>query len=92
MTTPVPADSDGLFSAGEVAPADLPVTGLRSRPASDLAAVDAALAGDGYAWLEALLPPPQPPQCEACGALMQLPAGAPVLWACPVCYPAEAAA
>lgn len=91
MTASLPPPGDGLFSAGEVAPAQLPVTGLRSRPQADLAAVDAALAGDGYAWLKAMLPEPQPPQCEACGALMRLPASAPVLWACPVCYPAEAA-
>lgn len=94
MTTelPDPAGDGCLFDAGEVAQADLPVTGLRSRPAADLAAVDAALAGDGYAWLKALLPPSQPPKCEACGVPMRLPAGAPVLWACPACYPAEAAA
>ena len=92
MNTPVPADAgDGLFSAGEVTPADLPVTGLRSRPAGDLAALEAALAGDGYAWLADLLPAPQAPACEACGTPMRLPTGAPVLWACPRCHPGEAA-
>lgn len=91
MTSPLPPDGDGLFSAGDVAPASLPVTGLRSRPVADLAVVDAALAGDGYAWLKAMLPAPQAPACEACETLMRLPAGAPVLWACPACHPAEAA-
>jgi hypothetical protein len=91
VTAIVPDDGDGLFSAGEVAPADLPVTGLRSRPAGDLTALDTALAGDGYAWLAALLPAPQAPACEACGTVMRLPAGAPVLWACPCCHPGEAA-
>jgi hypothetical protein len=92
MTTPLPVGvGDGLFSAGDVAPADLPVTGLRARSDADLAALETALAGDGYAWLAALLPAPQAPACEACGTLMRLPAGAPVLWACPACHPAEAA-
>ena len=91
MTTPLPGGSDGLFGAGEVAAAELPVTGLRSRPTARLAAVDAALAGDGYAWLKAMLRPPQPPQCETCRTPMRLPAGAPVLWTCPRCHPAEAA-
>ena len=92
MTAIVPDDgSDGLFSVGEIAPADLLVTGLRSRPAGDLTALEAALAGDGYAWLAALLPAPQAPACEACGTPMRLPAGAPVLWACPRCHPGEAA-
>jgi hypothetical protein len=92
VTAPIPADAgDGLFSAGEVAAPDLRVTGLRSLSVADLAAVDTALAGDGYAWLKALLPAPQPPRCEACRTPMRLPAGAPVLWTCPACYPAEAA-
>ena len=91
MTAIMPDDGDGLFSADEIAPADLPVTGLRSRPAGDLTALDTALAGDGYAWLAALLPAPQAPACEACGTPMRLPAGAPVLWACPRCHPGEAA-
>ena len=92
MITPLPADAgDGLFSAGEVAPADLPVTGLRSRPDADLAALDDVLAGHGYAWLADLLPAPQAPGGDACGTPMRLPAAAPVLWACPACHPAEAA-
>jgi len=92
MNTPLPADADdGLFSAGEVTPADLPVTGLRSLPDVDLGVLESALAGDGYAWLAALLPAPQAPACDACGTPMRLPAGAPVLWACPACHPAEAA-
>lgn len=92
MTTPLPDGSDGLFSTGEVAAAELPVTGLRSRPAADLTVVDVALAGDEYAWLKAMLPAPQPPQCETCRTPMRLPADAPVLWTCPRCHPAEAAA
>lgn len=56
----------------------------------DVAACDAALAGDGFGWLEALLPVPQPPVCESCGQPMRLPAAAPVLWACPACHPQEA--
>jgi hypothetical protein len=94
VTTGLPggeAGDGGLFDITEVSRADLPVTGLRSRPTADLAAVDAALAGDGYAWLAGLLPAPQAPACEACGTPMRLPGGAPVLWACPSCYPAEAA-
>lgn len=66
-----------------------PVTGVRAS-CHDPAASDAALAGDGYRWLAALLPDPQAPACERCGRLMVLPAAVPVLWACPACHPGEA--
>jgi len=56
------------------------------------AAHDAALAGDCFGWLAALLPPPSPPVCGGCGQAMALPASAPVLWACPACHPQEVAA
>jgi hypothetical protein len=71
-----------------------PAAAVSGVPAArfDPAASDAALAGDGYGWLAALLPGPQPPACEACGQPMSLPAAAPVLWACPACHPQEAAA
>lgn len=92
MTVIMPAAAgDGLFSTGDVAPADIPVTGLRCRPGADLAALDDVLAGNGYAWLADLLPAPQAPVCDSCGTPMRLPAAAPVLWACPACHPAEAA-
>jgi hypothetical protein len=61
------------------------ITATRTDPATS----DAALAGDGYGWLTALLPTPQPPDCEACGTAMALPASAPVLWTCPACHPQE---
>jgi len=85
MTTPAQA---ALFAV-EAEPA-APICGV---PAGrfDPAAYDAALTGDGYRWLAALLPAPQPPPCEGCGQPMTLPAAAPVLWACPSCQPAEAA-
>ena len=62
-----------------------PVSGV---PAGqfDAAAYDTALTADGYGWLADLLPTPQSPLCEGCGRPMMLPA-APVLWACPACYP-----
>ena len=77
-----------LFTV-KAAPA-VPVSGAPAGRFSP-AASDAALAGDGYGWLAALLPAPQPPACGECGQPMSLPAAAPVLWACPACHPAEAA-
>jgi hypothetical protein len=87
VTTVTAAEPAALFDLA-LAPAE-PVSGV---PAGrfDPAAYDAALAGDGYGWLTALLPGPQPPACEACGQPMSLPAAAPVLWACPACHPGEA--
>ena len=84
MTAAEPA---ALFTC-DPAPAE-PVSGV---PAGrfDPAAYDAALTGDGYGWLAALLAAPQPPACEGCGQPMSLPAAAPVLWACPACHPQEA--
>ena len=85
-----PAQTPSLFDAAGLAPADLPVSGV---PAvrRDPAASDAALAGEGYGWLAAMLPAAQAPACDRCRTLMRLPAAAPVLWACPACHPAEAA-
>lgn len=82
-------DSQAVLFTADPVPA-APVSGI---PAGqfDPAASDAALAGDGFGWLTALLPGPQPPVCEACGQPMSLPATAPVLWACPACQPGEAA-
>ncbi len=80
------ADTGALFTA-DAPPAV--ASGIPYRP-TDPAASDAALTGDGYAWLAALLPDPEPPACEACGAVMVLPAAAPVLWTCPTCHPSEA--
>ncbi len=78
-----------LFGLG-AAQASKPVSGL---PAGRFApaASDAALAGDGYQWLRALLPALQPPACETCGQPMRLPAAAPILWTCPACHPGDAA-
>jgi ribosomal protein L37AE/L43A len=74
--------------ATELVPA-APVSGV---PAGRFgpAGYDAALTGDGYGWLAAMLPDPQPQACERCGRPMTLPAAAPVLWACPACHPGEA--
>lgn len=81
---------DTLFG-DDITEAPAVVSGARAgRP--DPAASDAALAGDGFGWLAALLPAPASPACEGCGLPMTLPAGAPVLWACPACYPGEASA
>jgi hypothetical protein len=84
-----PAQIPALFDAADLAPADLPVSGV---PATrrDPAASDAALAGDGYSWLAALLPAPQAPACDRCRTSMRLPAACPVLWACPACHLQEA--
>jgi hypothetical protein len=80
---------DTLFG-DDIAGTPAAVSGAHAnRP--DPAASDAALAGDGFGWLAALLPAPAPPACESCGRAMALPAGAPVLWACPACHPGEAA-
>ena len=68
---------------------DEPVSGVAAGR-FDPAAYDAALTGDGYGWLADLLAAPQPPACQGCGQPMSLPAAAPVLWACPACYPHEA--
>jgi hypothetical protein len=83
------AEPAALFNL-DPAPAE-PVSGV---PAGryDPAVYDAALTGDGYGWLAALLTGPQPPACGRCGQPMSLPAAAPVLWACPACQPAEVAA
>jgi hypothetical protein len=86
MTAPA---QDALFDAEPAA--QPPVTGVAAGR-FDPAAYDAALAGDGYGWLAALLPAPQPPPCEGCGLPMALPATAPALWACPACHPQQAAA
>jgi len=75
-----------LFTA-ETTPAE-PVSGVPAGRFSP-AASDAALTGDGYAWLADLLGSAQPPACEACGQSMHLPGAAPVLWACPACHPGE---
>lgn len=84
-------ESDGgLFDAAALLPAPAPVTGIPGECRSP-AASDAALTGDGYGWLADLLPAPAAPACERCHAPMRLPADAPVLWACPQCYPQEAA-
>jgi hypothetical protein len=84
------ADDDGtLFSAAALLPAPIPVTGIPGESRGP-AASDAALAGDGYGWLAALLPAPAAPACDRCGTVMRLPAAAPVIWACPSCYPQEA--
>lgn len=58
----------------------------------DPAAYDAALAGDGYGWLDALAGADREdaPACPVCRAPMVLPGWAPVLWTCPACHPAEA--
>ncbi|MFI6530829.1 hypothetical protein ACIBHY_00195 [Nonomuraea sp. NPDC050547] len=89
-TTPTtePDDQASLFvvapdSTGAV------VSGVRV-VATNPAASDAALAGDGYEWLAAALPAPSPPTCPTCHGLTLLPAGAPVLWTCPHCHPVEA--
>lgn len=84
MTAP-----DALFDIP--APETAPVPGVAAGRFSP-AASDAALAGDRFGWLAALLPAPVPPACETCGQPMRLPAPAPVLWACPACHPAEVAA
>lgn len=65
------------------------VTGLTAGT-FDPAASDRALIGDGYHWLDALLPAPQSPTCETCGHAMRLPVAAPILWACPACHGGEA--
>ncbi|MEV0826395.1 hypothetical protein [Nonomuraea rubra] len=76
-----------LFALGsDTAPS---ITGI-SYAAADPAVSDAALAGDGYDWLAAVLPVPRPPSCPACRHSMVLPSTAPVLWACLRCYPEEA--
>jgi hypothetical protein len=81
---------NSLFDAAALVPGPVPVAGVPGET-RDPAASDAALAGDGYGWLAALLPAPAAPPCEGCGTAMQLPATAPVLWACPRCHPGEAA-
>lgn len=78
-----------LFDAAALVPAPAPVAGVPGECRSP-AASDAALTGDGYRWLAALLPDPAAPACERCGTVMRLPAAAPVLWACPACHPQEA--
>jgi len=75
---------------GEDTPAAAVASGARGASRPDPAASDAALVGDGFGWLAALLPTPRPPVCERCGQPMVLPAGAPVLWTCPACHPQEA--
>jgi hypothetical protein len=82
--------ADTLFDTAAITPEPVPVTGLPGRQ-HDPAASDAALAGDGYGWLAAMLPAPGAPACAGCGQVMRLPAAAPVLWACPACHPQEAA-
>jgi hypothetical protein len=83
-------EANALFDANVLLPVPAPVAGIAGecRNPSDS---DAALAGDGYPWLAALLPVPAAPECERCGAVMRLPTAAPVLWTCPTCYPEEAA-
>jgi len=76
-----------LFTLGsDTAPL---ISGL-ARIAADPAVSDAALAGDGYGWLAAVLPAPEPPSCPACRRPTVLPSAAPVLWTCPRCHPEEA--
>lgn len=81
---------DTLFGSEGLTIGTEPVSGLPAS-AHNPVAIDAALAGFGYAWLADLLPAPQAPACERCRTPMRLPAFAPVLWACPACYPKEAA-
>lgn len=83
MTGP---DQTSLFNTPDRSPAV--ASGVTFRH-TDPAAYDAALIGDGYGWLAALLPDPAPPACETCDAVMVLPASAPVLWTCPACHPGE---
>ena len=45
----------------------------------DLAALDAALAGDQYGWLVAVLDPPAPVECPQCGGTMRPDFGAVIL-------------
>lgn len=79
------SDQGALFIA-DAAPAV--ASGVAYRR-TDPAIGDAALIGDGFGWLAALLPEPERPACEHCGGSMVLPASAPVLWTCPACHPAE---
>ncbi|QDN60110.1 MULTISPECIES: hypothetical protein [unclassified Streptomyces] len=52
--------------------------------AADTAAYGRALAGDGYAWLTRILPPPAPLPCPRCRRPMRL-GTVPLLWECAPC-------
>lgn len=80
------SDQIGLFTADTPPTVASGIGATRTDPAVS----DTALTGDGYGWLAALLPDPEPPACETCGTAMVLPATAPVLWTCPTCHPQEA--
>ncbi|MFG3442846.1 hypothetical protein ACGF0J_36865 [Nonomuraea sp. NPDC047897] len=71
---------------------DLAGTAVSGVPyqATDPAASDAELRGDGYGWLAAALPAPRSPACPTCHRPAVLPTAAPVLWTCPYCHPTEA--
>ncbi|MGW4791789.1 hypothetical protein ACWEPC_05150 [Nonomuraea sp. NPDC004297] len=75
------AVQDGLFTDQAVTP-----TEAASMPyiAAAPVAASTALAGDGYGWLAAFLPPPRALTCPRCGHPMRL-ASIPLLWQCPTC-------
>jgi hypothetical protein len=75
------AVQDGLFTEQAVT---TPEAAHVPYLAADPAAASSALAGDGYAWLAAFLPPPQALTCPRCGRPMSLPA-VPLVWQCLHC-------
>jgi hypothetical protein len=81
--TPRPAPRDeqvALIAApAEPEPPSLPYLAAGPGPLS------AALRGDGYGWLGAVLPAPVPIRCEAHRAPMRLAGTVPLLWECPDC-------
>jgi hypothetical protein len=87
MATSITPEHPALFTLGsDTAPS---ISGV-AHVAADPAVSDAALVGDGYDWVVAVLPAPRPPSCPACRCSMVLPPAAPVLWTCPRCHPQEA--
>jgi hypothetical protein len=82
-----PAVHDAAHGAQEVlfaAPADPEPAALPYLHA-DPGPVAAALAGDGYRWLAAILPAPEPVRCDAHHVPMRLDTAVRLLWVCPRC-------
>jgi hypothetical protein len=78
-------DQPALFTTDPAAP-EQPCGAAVPYQAADPAAYSPHLAGDGYAWLARVLPPPIALTCPRCRRPMRLPA-VPLLWHCPRCDP-----
>ncbi|SHK55797.1 hypothetical protein SAMN05216499_10131 [Actinacidiphila paucisporea] len=75
-------DPAALFDLPDAAPE--PTPGALPFSSTDPAGCNAALVGDGYAWLGRLLPAPPALPCPRCRRPMRL-GDVPLLWECAPC-------